>query len=502
MKWVALSVVAVALLSARKDPENTSAAAPQPPQPDLAPFDRHFLDATLRIDFFHGGNDDEEVVALDHLYQQGKWAGSRTHLLDPFEVGRYVAELSDLGTGTVLFRKRFDSYFGEYRTTGDAAKKIKRVYHESVLAPFPQAKLRLTIKVRQRDQSHKTLLDTPIDPEDTNINKEALSGGVRVFELQHSGDPHAKVDVAIVAEGYTLAEDAKLRADLDRFNKILFSQEPFASARDRFNVRGVWKPSRESGCDEPGRSVWRNTAVGVRFDSLGSERYLLTENNLALRNIAAHAPYDVLYIMVNHSRYGGGGIYNLYCTFTTDNQWHAYVFLHEFGHTFAGLADEYYTSSVAYNDFYPKGVEPNEPNITALHDPAKLKWKDLVTPDTPIPTPWEKPGYDEQDLAYQKVREELNAKISAATRQGAPKEQVEALKDESEQRSRAHSEKMDAYLGQSRFLGKVGAFEGAGYAAKGMYRPALDCIMFSKGTKPFCPVCRKAIDNVIEFYGE
>jgi hypothetical protein len=210
----------------------------------------------------------------------------------------------------------------------------------------------------------------------------------------------------------------------------------------------------------------------------------------------------VLYIMVNHPRYGGGGIYNLYCTFTTDNQWHKYLFLHEFGHTFAGLADEYYTSSVAYNDFYPKGVEPDEPNITALIDAAKLKWRDLVTPDTPVPTPWEKAGYDERDLAYQKVREELNARIAAATRQRAPEAEVEKLKEEGERRSREHSDQMDVYLAQSQFVGKVGAFEGAGYASQGLYRPALDCIMFSKGAKPFCTVCHRAIRRVIEHYGE
>jgi hypothetical protein len=483
------------------DPPRSKTAEP-PGAADRAIFDRYFHDATMRVDYYHVGDANEEVVALDRAFRQGAWAGSRVHLLDPFTVGRYLVEVTDPQSGTLLFTRRFDSHFGEYRTTSQAAKGAKRTFHESALIPYAKAKVRFAIKVRQRDQTHKTLLDVEIDPDAYTINKEPLVAGVKVFEVQKSGDPHTKVDVAIVAEGYTAGEEAKLQADLHRFAKILFSQEPFASAQEQFNLRGVWKPSEESGCDEPSRGVWRNTALGASFDSLGTERYLLAEDNRALRDIAACAPYDVLYIMVNHPRYGGGGIYNLYCTFTTDNQWHKYLFLHEFGHTFAGLADEYYTSSVAYNDFYPKGVEPDEPNITALIDAAKLKWKDLVTPDTPVPTPWEKAGYDERDLAYQKVREELNARIAAATHQRAPEAEVEKLKEDGERRSREHSDQMDVYLAQSKFVGKVGAFEGAGYASQGLYRPALDCIMFSKGAKPFCPVCHRAIRSVIEHYSE
>jgi len=142
----------------------------------------------------------------------------------------------------------------------------------------------------------------------------------------------------------------------------------------------VYKPSEDSGVDEPGANIYRNTVMNCTFNSLGSDRYLLTEDNKAVRDLAAFVPYDALYIMVNHSRYGGGGIYNLYCTFTTGNQYKDFLFIHEFGHSFAGLADEYYTSSTAYNDFYPRGVEPVELNITALTDPQNVKWKNHLTP--------------------------------------------------------------------------------------------------------------------------
>ena len=248
--------------------------------------------------------------------------------------------------------------------------------------------------------------------------------------------------------------------------------------------------------------IFKNTAIGATFNSLGSERYLLTENNRALRDVAAHVPYDALYIMVNHKRYGGGGIYNLYCTFTADNQWNKYLYLHEFGHSFAGLADEYYTSSVAYNDFYPRGVEPAEPNITALLVPDNLKWKEYVSEGIDIPTPWEKEAFDKMDLAYQKIRTEINDKIAQMKRSDAPQDEISKTEQESEKLSKDHADKVDAYLAKSRYNGKIGAFEGAGYSSEGLYRPMLDCLMFTKGDKPFCKVCEMAVIRIIHFYSD
>jgi hypothetical protein len=206
--------------------------------------------------------------------------------------------------------------------------------------------------------------------------------------------------------------------------------------------------------------------------------------------------------MVNHKRYGGGGIYNLYCTFTADNQWYKYLFLHEFGHSFVGLGDEYYTSSVAYNDFYQRGIEPTEPNITALLDPDNLKWKEYLSPGVNIPTPWEKEAFDKMDLAYQKIRTEINDKIAEMKRTNASPEMITEKELESEQLSKDHADKVDAYLAKSVYLGKIGAFEGAGYSAQGLYRAMLDCLMFTKGDKPFCKVCEMAVIRVIEFYSD
>jgi hypothetical protein len=176
--------------------------------------------------------------------------------------------------------------------------------------------------------------------------------------------------------------------------------------------------------------------------------------------------------------------------------------LHEFGHSFTGLADEYYTSEVAYNEFYPRGVEPVEPNITALLNPAELKWKNLVSPGLEIPTPWEKEEFDRMDMAYQKIRQELNEKIARMKREGAPKEDIARLEEENERLSLEQARKVDDFLARSHYAMKVGAFEGAGYSSAGLYRPAIDCLMFTKGKKPFCPVCRQAVSDMIEFFSQ
>lgn len=463
-------------------------------------FDQYFLDKTMRIDYYHVGDSKEEVIALDKIYQQGIWAGPVKNLIGPFMRGRYCAKVYDTASGQLIFALAYDSLFGEYKTTDEALKGVKRTFHESVLVPYPKNKITLAIEVRDQENNLQQIFAREIDPASIYVVKEQLEPGVKVFELKKSGHPHEKVDVAFLAEGYREEDEAKLNQDLDRFIKVFFSQEPYRSLKDKFNVYGVFKPSADSGCDEPGYGQFKQTALGCSFDSFGSERYLLSEDNRRVRDIAAHVPYDTVLIMVNHQRYGGGGIYNLYCTFTTDNQWYEYLMLHEFGHSFTGLADEYYTSQVAYNEFYPRGIEPVEPNITALLDPRNLKWKELVLPEMAIPTLWEKEEFDRMDMAYQKVRQEVNEKIARLKREGASKEEIARLEEESERFSSEQARKVDEFLSKSKYAGKVGAFEGAGYSSTGLYRPAVDCIMFTKGKKPYCPVCEQAVRKMIDFY--
>ncbi len=467
-----------------------------------SPFDQHFENATLRIDFHHTGNEVEEQVSVDRLYRQGQWAGSRSRLVDQLPYGGYLVEGRDSGSDDLLVSKSFDSYFGEYRTTADAAAGSLRTYHESVLLPFPKRPMTVSLTARRRDGSSVKLLELEVDPSSLEISREPPVANTMVVESHIGGPPSTVVDIAILGEGYTQSEIEIFKTDLANATNNLLGQAPFASHRDRISVRGVLAVSADTGCDEPTRGVYRGTALGATFNSLGSERYLLTEDNRSLRDIAANVPYDALIIMVNHDRYGGGGIYNLFSTFTAHSKWSDYLLLHEFGHSFAGLADEYYSSSVAYNDFYPRGSEPVEANITALLDPENLKWKDLVTQGTEIPTPWEKEGYDLEDAAYQKERTVLNEAIAEAVRSGAPEERVTELRAKEERHAAAHAEWAQKYLAASPWAGNVGAFEGAGYSTTGLYRPMLDCLMFSRRVQPYCRVCERAVEAMILRYSE
>ncbi len=466
-------------------------------------FDNFFVDKTMRIDYFHVGDAQTEIITLDQIYKYGIWAGSRVHLIDDFNVGRYYVKIYDKNSEELIYSKGFDSYFGEYKTSTAAIDGIKKTFHESALIPYPKEKIIFTLERRDKKNKLNEFFRREIDPEDVNIRRDDLVDlSVMVFETDKNGDPHERVDVAIIAEGYTRLDKDKFLADLGYFQDVFFSQEPFKSNEYKFNIYGVFKPSAESGVDEPKAGIFKNTVLNSTFNSLGSERYLLTEDNKSLRDIAANVPYDAIYIMVNSNRYGGGGIYNLFSTFTSDNQWKDFVFLHEFGHSFAGLADEYYTSSTAYNDFYPQGVEPLEANITALLDPQNLKWKEFVNDETEIPTPWEKAGYDSMDYKWQKESRVLKDKITELKKNLAPEEEIIDAEQEYDLKDKLHADKVDSYMRNSKYFGIVGAFEGAGYVSEGLYRPTLDCIMFSKGVKPFGKVCEQAIRNVIDFYTE
>jgi hypothetical protein len=466
-------------------------------------FNDYFNDQTMRIDYFHIGDAVAEIVTIDFVYQYGTWAGSTKNLIDNFNNGAYYHKIYDLNSGKLIYSKGFDSYFKEYQTTEVAVNGVKRSFHESAIIPYPKNKIRFTIEKRDKQNLLNEIFSAEIDPADLYIVKDpVINKSVKVIKSSISGNPHNKVDIVIVGDGYTIKEEKKFEKDLKRFTNVLLSNEPYKTYKDRFNIYGVFKASEESGIDEPGANVYKNTVINTTYYSMGSERYILTEDNKSLRNLASHVPYDAIYIMVNGSRYGGGGLYNTYCTFVADNQFCDYLFLHEFGHSFAGLADEYYTSETAYNDMYPAGLEPVEPNITRLLDMNNLKWKHLVTEGIEIPTPWEKEEYDKTDYAWQKIRREMNKNIAELKRNKESTEKIKAAQDEYDKKDKARSEEVDKYLNGSKFIGKVGAFEGAGYNAKGMYRSMLDCIMFTKGAKPFCKVCEEHVARVIKHYSE
>ena len=455
------------------------------------------FDATLRIDYNHTGAAGEEIVALDRLHREGVWPGPRLDLTGDLDLGRYRALLLDGATGEVLFSRGFDSYFGEWKTTGPAADGVRRTYHESVRTPFPTAPVTFTLEARDDTGQFQEVYRVAIDPADPEIRRDPVDSDIVVVDA-HVGDTPAKcVDVVILGEGYLPQDAAKFEKDIRHFAAALLGQEPFKSLSDRVSVRGVMKPSQERGCDEPTRGLHRNTALGCTFNSLGSSRYMLTEDNKAIRDAAAAAPYDVLSVMVNTDRYGGGGIYNLFNTFTSDNQWSDYVFVHEFGHGFAGLADEYYSSTTAYTDFYPPGVEPAERNITRLID-GTPKWQDKLTAGVAVPTPWNKAEFDAMDAAYQ-TRRGANTQLVADLMTGGGSEaEIEAAKAAGEKLSKDHQDKVDAWFAENPTFGQVGVFEGAGYSSEGVYRSELDCIMFTKGLKRFCAACSAGVLEVVE----
>ncbi|MCU0645310.1 MAG: M64 family metallo-endopeptidase [bacterium] len=466
-------------------------------------FNDYFLDKTMRIDYYHIGDAKEEFITIDQIYQQGIWAGNPNNLIDPFNNGKYEIKVYDVASNRLIYSKGYATYFGEYTTTTPAIEGIKRTYHETVLIPYPKQPVLLVFERRNKKNILEPLYSIQIDPGDYHIYKEKIDPDIMVIEALVNGAPHSKVDLAWIAEGYTAQEFDKFKNDVDRFMTALFEVEPYDRLKNRFNIHGVFRPSAESGVDQPREGIFKETIVNSSFNALDLDRYLLTEDNKSMQDIASVVPFDAIVIMVNSERYGGGGIYNFYGLSTVDNQLSENVFIHEFGHSFAGLGDEYYTSDVAYNDFYPKGVEPTDPNITALLDPEKIKWKDLVSPGIEIPTRWGKEETEALQAELQKSKKELREQVAQLEKSGESRSKIEKIKAEFQKKSDEINSKIDQVRDKySHLSDKVGAFEGAGYSATGLYRPMMNCLMFGNRERKFCKVCQRAIERMILFYSE
>lgn len=441
---------------------------------------------TLRVDYYHTGNSRAEWFSLDRVVLEPlAWPGNLNKSIDESQLGNYLFEVRERASGKLWYSRGFNSVFGEWKTT-DESLHGNRTFSESLRFPSPDTTVEVLLKERgdSASESWKEVWKTAVDPNGEFVDRSRPPSPGALLELQKMGDPANKVDLLVLGDGYTAAERLKFEQDARRFMEALFSTTPFREHRNEFNVWGLCPAAEESGISRPSSGIYRRSPVGASYDTFGTERYVLTAENRTLRDIASFAPYEFIEILVNAQTYGGGGIFNQYATVAIDNRWAAYVGVHEFGHQFAGLADEYYTSDVAYLSAEKK-TEPWEPNVTALLDPANLKWKDLVAPETPVPTPWDQEEFDRFERDIQRQRREMRAA-------GKP----EAEMDELFRKERARE---DAMLGAQKYAGKVGAFEGANYAAKGYYRPEVDCIMFTRYDK-FCAVCRRAIERVIGMY--
>jgi len=439
---------------------------------------------TLRVDYFHTGGQGVEIFALDRVSVEPlPWPGHAARTVDAGEPGVYRYEVRD-GTGRLLYARGFASIFGEWTTTAEAGTS-HRTFHESLRFPVPDGPVDLTVLRRGPDQSFASVWKVRVDPADQFVVR-APPASQSLIAVEEHGPPADKVDLLLIGDGYTAAEcAAKFGPDARRMADALFRHEPFASRRTDFNVWGLCPPSAESGVARPSTGTQRRTPVGATYDAFGSERYVLTFDNRALRDVAAWAPYEFISILVNAETYGGGGIYGLFATVAVDNDWADYLFVHEFGHHFAGLADEYYTSPVAYQPAEDV-VEPWEANVTALLDGRPLKWTDLVAGDTPVPTPWPKTIFEARQREFQARRKQIRA-------ENRPESEMNALFRE----ERAYTTRL---FGTQPHAQAVGAFQGANYDAQAYYRSQLDCVMFTRDEVPFCRVCRRALEQVIDLY--
>ena len=351
----------------------------------VAKFDADFADRTMRVDYFHTGSSTDEILSLDRIVSDGQWAGSRTSLVDDSNMGKYLFEVRDLSTDRLLYSRGFASVFGEWETTGEA-RQVHRTFHESLRFPWPLRPVKIVLLVRDGPSSFEEIWTAEIQPDSRFVTAVDRGPGGTVYPVFENGPPSDKVDLVLVGEGYTVAETTKFLADVERLTEELFSTEPFRSRRGDFNVRAVHVPSETPGVNRPHVGEYRRTPLSTEYNIFDSERYLLTLDNRSLRDALSGVPYEFVEILVNEKQYGGGGIFNSQATVAVDTEFADYVFVHEFGHHFAGLADEYYTSDVAYETGGSSHPEPWEPNATALHDPEALKWGDLV--DVGRSTPW------------------------------------------------------------------------------------------------------------------
>jgi hypothetical protein len=400
-----------------------------------------FVDKACRVDFCFCGNATQTAVFLDNVKQEPYWGGRRNRLDEDLNLGDFRFKVIDSISNRLVYINGFDALFHEWQSTPEASVTNKS-FEQVIQFPFPKKTVVLVIEKRIDFDRWQELFRYVINPDDKLIDKRILRQ-VPVKIIHQTTTSDKAVDIAVIAEGYTNSETGKFYADAQRLADNLFTHEPFASNKKRANLYAIAVSSEDSGVSVPQDSVWKNTAVDANFYTFYEPRYLTTRRVKRVYDYAAQVPYDAVYILVNTSIYGGGGIFNFYTLVTADNRYTPQVAVHEFGHSFGGLADEYfYDKQDVLAGMYDIRKEPWEPNITTLIHFDK-KWQSELPKGTSIPTP--------------------------------PTDQYKT---------------------------KVGVFEGGGYLTKGMFRSSFDCRMRTNSYPEFCPVCREALERMIRFLTE
>lgn len=403
-------------------------------------YEDYFTEKRFRFDYVITGNFAHQEIDELNLFEEEIWGGSRINLIDTFEYGDYLLKIYDEKSDKLIYSRGFSDLFIEWQTTAEA-KQVEKSYNQSILFPAPKKSVRMEILKRDSTMNFGVFFTRNIDPKSAEIIKsEVLPTTSRII---HKGSDYTEaLDIVFLSEGYTKEEEDKFYSDVERFREFLFAWKPYKNYTDRINFTAVFAPSKESGVDIPGQDIFVETIADAHFYTFGIERYLTLPDLTKVYKYLVAYPVDQVVILANSDKYGGGGIYNFYNIFTSDNELGERLFLHEFGHGFAGLGDEYFNSAVAYEDFGSANYEPYEPNITNLVN-FNVKWKSMVPDSVPIPTP--------DSSIYDNI---------------------------------------------------VGVFEGANYVSKGFYRPYRDCAMRSSHMKFFCPVCEKSIEEMIMFYSK
>lgn len=419
-------------------------------------FDTHFEDKTLRLDYIFAGNDKSQSIYLEEMKSTPVWAGRKTRLAEKFLNGNGQVTVRDHATHDVIYVNTFSTLFQEWQSTEEATK-VSKAFEASYLIPYPKNEVDVTITMTDVHHKVSAELTHTVNPKDILI-RPAGDNNIPYKYIMQNGPSDKCVDIAMVAEGYTEADTAKFYQDAQRATDAIFSHEPFKSMKDRFNVVAVAAPSLDGGPCIPRDNNWKRSAVNAHYDTFYSDRYLMTQDVHKVYDLLTNVPFEQVIVLVNSSTYGGGGIFNQVTLSTTNHATFKQVLVHEFGHGYAGLGDEYFYDD-QYSSMYPADTEPWEPNLTTLVD-FDSKWKDLVPKKTKIPTP-------PADIPNFKTIKPGNKKA------------FKAINDATQ---------------------VVGVYEGGGYQSKGVYRPAQECRMKINEVEYFCPVCYRAIQRITDFY--